>query len=89
MNSYDRFLEYYDEIVRGIHSPIDDEFEFLLEDCIKNYFPSARNILELACGTGKIAKKFQEHGYKISGLDINEKMLQKAQKQIGEENCIL
>jgi serine protease inhibitor len=51
MKSYDKFLEYYDEIVRGINSPIEDEVEFLIKDVIEEHKPGSKNILEVACGT--------------------------------------
>jgi serine protease inhibitor len=51
MKSYDKFLEYYDEIVRGINSPIEDEVEFLIKDVMEEHKPGTKNILEVACGT--------------------------------------
>jgi hypothetical protein len=49
MDTYNKFLKYYDEIVRGVNSPLEDEVEFLVEDCIKEYKPDAKTILEAAC----------------------------------------
>jgi hypothetical protein len=51
MKTYDIFLDYYDKIVRSINNPLDDEVEFLDLDCIKEYKPKAKTILETACGT--------------------------------------
>jgi hypothetical protein len=51
MKTYDVFLEYYDKIVRSINNPLEDEVEFLVEDCIKEYKPETKTILEVACGT--------------------------------------
>jgi hypothetical protein len=51
MNTYDIFLEYYDKIVRSISNPLEDEVEFLVEDCMKNHKPESKTILETACGT--------------------------------------
>jgi hypothetical protein len=51
MKTYDIFLEYYDRIVRSINNPLQDEVEFLNEDCIKEYNPKAKTVLEVACGT--------------------------------------
>jgi ubiquinone/menaquinone biosynthesis C-methylase UbiE len=36
---------------------------------------NAQNILEIACGTGNLAKIFLDNGYEIEGLDISQKML--------------
>jgi hypothetical protein len=49
MDTYNIFLDYYDKIVRQINSPLDDEVEFLVEDCIKKYHPITKTILETAC----------------------------------------
>lgn len=35
-------------------------------------------ILELACGTGKLAEKLQEKGYKVDGLDLSWAMVREA-----------
>lgn len=82
MRTYDVFLEYYDKIVRSINNPIEDEVEFLLEDCINEYKPKTKTILELACGTWIIAKELISAGYKVTGLDISEKMLKKAEANL-------
>lgn len=89
MKTYDKFLKYYDEIVRGINSPIEDEVEFLVEDVIKEHKPGTKNILELACGTWVIAKELHKKWYIITGLDISENMLKKAKKNIPNSELIL
>lgn len=78
MKTYDKFLEYYDQIVRGINSPLEDEVEFLIKDVIEEHKPGSKNILEVACWTGTVAAKFQEQGYNVTWLDINQNMLDKA-----------
>ena len=45
MKTYDKFLDYYDEIVRWMNSSLEDEIEFLEFDVIKNYAPETKNIL--------------------------------------------
>lgn len=89
METYDKFLDYYEEIVRWINSPLEDEVEFLKEDCIKEYYPLAKTILELACWTWIVAKEFIKSGFDVTGLDINEKMLLKAEKNIWKQNIVL
>ncbi|MCP4524112.1 MAG: class I SAM-dependent methyltransferase [Candidatus Gracilibacteria bacterium] len=84
MKTYDKFLEYYDQIVRGINSPLDDEVEFLIKDVIEEHKPGAKTILETACGTGTVARELIQHNYDVTGLDINEKMLAKAKTNIGK-----
>lgn len=89
MDTYKKFLQYYDDIVRGLNSPIEDEVEFLVEDVIKEYKPETKTILELACGTGVVAKELMTKGYRVTGLDISEEMLQKAKKNLPKGTLIL
>ena len=78
MKTYDKFLKYYDEIVRGINSPLEDEVEFLTKDVIEEHKIGTKNILEVACGTGTVGSALQEKWYNVTGLDINQNMLNKA-----------
>src|SRR6266571_5252775 len=70
---YDSFIaDYYDEspIVRG-----------RLQD-VAFYRDAARDfgdpILELGCGTGRITMTLAEEGKRITGLDLSERMLERA-----------
>ena len=89
MKTYDKFLDYYDKIVRSLNNPIEDEVEFLIEDCIKEYKPETKTILETACGTWVVAKELVNAWYKVTGLDISEKMLEKAKENLDEKSLIL
>jgi predicted TPR repeat methyltransferase len=89
MNTYDIFLEYYDKIVRSISNPLEDEVEFLVEDCMKNHKPESKTILETACGTWEVARELTKKWYKVTGLDINEKMLKKAEANVSKSNLVL
>ena len=89
MKTYDKFLEYYDKIVRSVNNPIEDEVEFLIEDCIKEYKPETKTILELACGTWVVAKELKNAGFKLTGLDISKTMLEKAKENLDEKNLVL
>jgi len=89
MKTYDIFLEYYDRIVRSINNPLEDEVEFLVEDCIKEYKPETKTILETACGTWEVARELISKNYKVTGLDISEKMLEKAEKNLSKNDLVL
>jgi SAM-dependent methyltransferase len=49
------------------------------------YLAAARNfgspILELGCGTGRISAPLAQAGHPVTGLDISEKMLQRAEQK--------
>lgn len=89
MKSYDVFLDYYDRIVRSVNNPLEDEVDFLVEDCIKQYAPETKNILETACGTWEVARELGKLWYDVTGLDISEKMLEKAKKNLDSKKLIL
>lgn len=89
MKTYDKFLKYYDEIVRGINSPLDDEVEFLAKDVIEEYKENSKTILETACWTGTVAAEFQKLGYNVTGLDISENMLNKAKGNMKKDSDLI
>ncbi len=78
LRPYERFAEVYDKITP-------DEFyaeyyDFILKILKEmNYKP--KKTLDLACGTGRLAKIFLDEGYDIEGLDISEKMLEIAKSR--------
>lgn len=90
MQTYNLFLDYYDQIVRWINSPLDEEVEFL-DELIQKYNSLERkniSILETACGTGTVAKEFQKLWYEITGLDINENMIARAKNIFDDKHLI-
>lgn len=89
MKTYDIFLEYYDKIVRSVNNPLEDEIEFIVEDCIKEYKPEVKTILETACGTWVVAKELIKLWYDVTWLDISENMLKMAEKNVKKENLVL
>lgn len=48
---------------------------------IKHFLPSAVDILELGCGTGKHAELLVDLGYKVHGVDMSQSMLELAEKR--------
>jgi SAM-dependent methyltransferase len=73
---YDSFIaEYYDTspVVAGRQHDV----AFYLDAARKFGDP----VLELGCGTGRVALAIAEAGYRITGLDIAERMLERAEKR--------
>jgi SAM-dependent methyltransferase len=56
-----------------------DEFYVAL---VKEVIPLSFHIIDAGCGHGKIAYLLSQLGYEVSGLDIDEEMLDIAKKQI-------
>ncbi len=88
MKTYDFFTDYYDEIIRWNGYSLDDEI-FLIDELIEKNSFWAVDILEVACGTGVVAKQLEKKWYNVIGLDISEKMLEKAEKIFSKEKLIL
>ncbi len=59
-----------------LHEPYKPELPILLA-----HIKKADSILELACGTGRLAIPLAQEGYRITGVDLHEGMLQKAQEK--------
>jgi len=73
---YDSFIaDYYDEspIVRGRRQDV-----LFYRDAARDF---GDPILELGCGTGRITMALAEAGKRVTGLDISERMLERAAKK--------
>jgi len=78
IRSYEKFAEVYDLVTP-------EEFYFDYYNFIKKILKSLnfkpQNILDVACGTGRLAKIFLDKDYDVKGLDISESMLEIARKR--------
>ncbi len=71
-NPYEKFAEVFDIFVpANFH---ENYYRFITRVLKKLRF-KPKNVLDLACGTGKLAKFFLDAGYDIEGLDLSESML--------------
>jgi SAM-dependent methyltransferase len=43
-----------------------------------------RTLLDVCCGTGQLAQHFLEHGYRVTGLDLSEHMLDYARQNTAQ-----
>lgn len=82
MGAYSAFASVYDIMQYDVDY---DKWIHILTEKIRMYRPMARNVLELACGTGTMAIGLAQAGYILEGIDLSEDMLvianQKAQEQ--------
>ena len=76
---YEKFAEVYDLVTQ--EEFYSDYFNFIKKIYKVFDFIPPRKILDVACGTGRLAKLFLEDGYDVEGLDISESMLKVAQKR--------
>ncbi|GFH43376.1 SAM-dependent methyltransferase [Lactococcus hodotermopsidis] len=69
-------MENYQEFARVYDSIMDDTLYKAWHDFSLRHLPAkVHDILELACGTGKLSVQFARDGYAVTGLDLSEDML--------------
>lgn len=75
MSVFGLYSEYYDLL----YSDKDYEGEArYISDLILEYAPTAKQVLELGCGTGAHAVLLAQQGYSVTGVDLSQNMLDKA-----------
>lgn len=84
--SYEKFTQYYDEIVRGNWYSLEDEVE-LISEFIEKFWNSKTSVLEFACGSWVVAWEFQKKWFDVFGIDMSDSMLEKARVNMWENNC--
>ncbi len=75
--NFDKEAETYDNFYKDSPGPDIDLLEKKLVSRFLHYFHK-KEILEIGCGTGHWSSFFSDQGFPILGLDISEKMLEKA-----------
>jgi ubiquinone/menaquinone biosynthesis C-methylase UbiE len=83
MQSYDVFAPFYDA-VQGDRV----EHGAYLRGLIEKHHPQARDVLELACGTGSVLKQLQDD-YQVTGVDRSEEMLAIASAKVPQARLVV
>lgn len=73
---YTVYSKYYDQL----ETTSQEVVEFI-SDRIQKYFPEAKSLLEIGCGTGNNMISLKEK-FEVSGLDISKEMLTLAKKKL-------
>jgi len=76
MTDYDIFSKTYDTAM-GDRSDVAE----LLRELVRKNNPGAKSVLELACGTGAILRRFARD-YAVTGVDLSKGMLTIARKEL-------
>ncbi|WP_287586081.1 class I SAM-dependent methyltransferase [Candidatus Borrarchaeum sp.] len=78
IRSYEKFAEVYDLV-----TPEEFYFDYFnfIKKILKSLNYNPQNILDVACGTGRLAKILLDKDYDVEGLDISESMLEIARKR--------
>lgn len=81
--NYDNFAYFYD--LQYTQRESQQDLEFYREQA-RRAGANAR-VLELACGTGRVTVPLAKAGFRITGLDISEPMLQVAREKVAQESA--
>lgn len=82
MNTFREYANYYNLIYQDKDYKAESNF---LESIFSKYSNKPiKTILDLGCGTGGHSLILAEKGYKITGVDISEEMLEIGKKKAGE-----
>jgi ubiquinone/menaquinone biosynthesis C-methylase UbiE len=81
MNNTQKSFEFISHYYDLIYEDKDYGKEVNFIESIFNSINKPKKILEIGCGTGNYTKILQDKGYKITGLDISENMLNIAKQK--------
>lgn len=74
MESYKNFARVYDEFMD--QTPYDTWFCNIRELFVRFQVPQDGSVLDLGCGTGKMARRLSRAGYQVTAADRSEQMLE-------------
>jgi SAM-dependent methyltransferase len=75
----EKWIDLYDLIVPERH--YSDSFCIIMQ-AIKRHCHHAKDVLELACGSGRYTRYFAKQGFRVKGTDISNAALKKASKRV-------
>ena len=78
---FDLYGKYYDLLYKDKDYIYEAEY---LKKLINLYKPESKNILDLGCGTGKHIINLAESGFAVTGVELSESMLRKAERNLSE-----
>lgn len=81
--AYEQFAYVYDQLMA--HAPYDEWVKFTT-DVISKHQLNVHTIVDLGCGTGEITIPLKDIGYDITGVDMSEDMLVRANEKSIEKN---
>ena len=79
MTAYSVFAKLYDKMMDNI--PYEEWEQYLLMLMYKAGVSAAVAVTEIGCGTGTMTGLLYEEGFKVTGLDLSEDMLQEARRK--------
>ncbi len=79
IQAYNEFAAYYDRLMADVD--YDLWAKYLLDLLHVGGVVPDQSILDCACGTGEITLRLHKAGYRMTGADVSERMLEQAQQK--------
>lgn len=80
-DQFSRISPFYDELMASV--PYSDWVDYI-EQVMGAYKFAPTDLLDVACGTGTVAIKLAQRGYRVVGTDVSEPMLQVARRKAAQ-----
>lgn len=80
---FDAYAAYYDLIYENKDYAGEAAY---VDGLIRRNHPGAKDILDLGCGTGSHARELAKLGYTVTGVDLSEAMVQRAQERSAQSS---
>ena len=75
---FDAVAQYYDHLMRTV--PYAGWVDYV-EALVRRWKSHPRQVLDLACGTGRVGSEMLRRGYDVTGADLSEPMVRECAKQ--------
>jgi len=76
-NLYSKTAQFYDPVLNTRNPALAEDIDFY-----KKIIPPRSRVLEIGCGTGRVAVELYRHGCSITGVDLSEAMLAEFDKKL-------
>ncbi len=82
---YTKLANIYDSVMEDVNYDLWGDF---IDAIIREHYPGAKNVLELACGTGSLSLSLDElDSYNITATDKSDAMIEQARRKNKEGLC--
>ncbi len=74
---YSYLANYYNEVMAHVDYV---KWSMYITRIVQHYHKQIKTVTDLACGTGKLAINLENRGYKVTGVDGSEAMIERARR---------
>ena len=84
VNQYQDLASYYDHLMPGGY------YDYAAQSAeLAQLLPANAHVLELGVGTGLLAEALVDRGFRVTGVDHTEEMLERARARLGDRVTLL